>query len=365
MNEAVLNEIRPLLPAIAEAAADVDRNGAVDPGVVARLQEAGFFKMLQPESFGGLEVAPDEFLTVTRELSAACTSTGWLAAMLGVYSWHLALFDERAQRDVWDPDARALVCASYAPTGRLERVDSGFRLSGRWSHCTGAPHASWLMAGALVIGDDGAAEDFTVALVPRADYVVESSWNGLGLRGIGADDVVVSGATVPGYRTFGWVTPGQRVALSPLYRLPQPTMYTHTGTLPVLGAALGVLAARGPNVTAPLNAVAMAKADLELSMLQMRRNLAELMDGARTDATPPAELMLRTRRDQVLAFERALRAIQLFVQRAGPGVDGDGLVERVWRDAQTARMHAANDVERVLSVVGQFAFGLKVDEFIL
>ena len=359
MTESVGDAVRALLPAIAEAAPEVDRAGAVAPDVLAHLQKAGFFSMLQPWSFGGLEVEPDEFLTVTRDISAACTSTGWLAGMLAVSAWHLALFDERAQRDVWGSDRGALLCASYAPTGRLEKVDDVFRLSGRWTHCTGADHASWLMAGALLVGEDGAAQDFVVALVPRRDCTTAGNWSGLGLRGIGAHDVVVSGAVVPGHRIFGWVSRDQAVTLAPLYRLPQPTLYTHAGSAPVIGAAQGVLAARASEVTAALSPVAMAITDLELSELQMRRNISELMDCARVDSIPGAELMVRSRRDQVVAADRALRAIQMFVQ------DGDEIVERVWRDVQTARMHVANDVERVLSVAGQFAFGLPVDEFIL
>jgi 3-hydroxy-9,10-secoandrosta-1,3,5(10)-triene-9,17-dione monooxygenase len=362
MPESVLGAVRPLLPAIAAAAADVDRDGAVYPDTIAGLAEAGAFSMLQPALFGGMEADPDTYLAAVREVAAACTSTGWLVGMLGVNAWHLALFDHQAQRDVWESDPRALLSASYAPTGRLERVRNGFRLSGRWSRCTGVHYASWLIAGALVVGGDGAAEDFTVALLPRKDYVVESSWGGVGLRGIGADDVVVSNAMVPSYRTFGWVSGDQRVALAPLYRLPQPTLYTHAGTAPVHGAALGVLTARRPKVTTPLSAVAMAEGALQLSVLQLRRNLAELMNCARADADPEPELMLRARRDQVVAFERASNAVQLLVQQADPD---DEALERVWRDVQTAHMHVANDVDRVLSAVGQFAFGLKVDDFIL
>lgn len=363
MTENGLDAVRPLLPAIAAAAADVDRDGAVHPDTIAGLQDAGAFAMLQPRSFGGQQADPDSYLAVIREISAACTSTGWLAAMLGVNAWHFALFDERAQQDVWGCDPRALICASYAPTGRLERSGDGFRLSGRWSRCTGVRHASWLIAGALVVGEDGAAEEFTVALIPRSGYVVEPAWDGLGLRGIGADDVVISDTLVPGYHTFGWVSDAQRVTLAPLYRLPQPTLYTHAGTAPVLGAALGLLAAQGPKDTAPLSAVAMARAGLELSVLQIRRNLAQLLDCVRVESTPDAGLMLRARRDQVLAFERAMNAVRLFVSHAR--CDDDGRVERVWRDAQTAHVHVANDVDRVLSVVGQFAFGLPVDEFML
>ncbi|MEZ0363071.1 acyl-CoA dehydrogenase family protein [Mycobacterium sp. pUA109] len=357
----VLEAVRPLLPTIAAAAADVDRHGAVDPAIIAGLADAGVFAMLQPRAFGGGQADPDDYLAVVRDIAAACTSTGWLAGMFAVNAWHLALFDPQAQRDVWAADAGALLCASYGPTGRLERVGDGFRLSGRWSRCAGARHASWLIAGALVVGPDGAAEDFTVAVVPRTDYVVEPAWNPVGLRAIGADEVVVAGATVPSYRTFGWVSADQRVELAPLYRLPQPTLYTHAGTIPVLGAAVGLLAGRATSAAAPLSPLALADADLTLSVLQMRRNLGELMDCARTDTSPEPALMLRARRDQVLAFERSMNAVRLLIGL----VDDDGRAERVWRDVQTARMHVANDVDRVLSVVGEFAFGLPVDEFIL
>ncbi|MGB3332648.1 MAG: acyl-CoA dehydrogenase family protein [Mycobacterium sp.] len=363
MAEGVLAAVRPLLPAIAAAADSVDRAGAVPSDTVAGLSDAGVFALLQPGGFGGRQTDPDSYLAVVTEISAACTSTGWLAAALAVNSWHLALFDGAAQRDVWGADPGALICSAYAPTGRLERAGDGFRLSGRWSRCAGVQHASWLIAGALVVGVDGAAEDFTVALVPREHYTVEPTWNSLGLRGIGAHDVVVSGAPVPAQHCFGWVNDAQRAALAPLYRLPQPTLYTHAGTAPPLGAAAGVLDAHREQMTNPLGELAMAAAGLEVSRLQIRRNLAELGERARSGSVPDAELMLRARRDQVLAFERAMQAVERCVAQAG--ATADARLDRVWRDMQTARLHAANDVERVLTAVGQFAFGLPVDDLIL
>ena len=87
------------------------------------------------------------------------------------------------------------------------------------------------------------------------------------------------------------------------------------------------------------------------------------MDCVRAGGFPDAELMLRTRRDQVMASERAVRAITTMVQSQGQDAD-DVLVERVWRDVQTARMHVSSNVEQVLSVVGKFAVGLDVDDLI-
>ena len=361
-SQPVLDAVRALLPDVAAAAADVDRHGAVDPEVISRLRDAGYFSLLQPRAVGGLEAEPDDYLTATLELSSACMSTGWLAGWLAVNSWGLSVRDERVLQDIWGSDPRTLLCSSYAPTGRLEHVDGGFRLSGRWTRCTGASHASWLSAAALRVGPDGAAQDFMAVLLPRTDYVVESTWNGLGLRGIGADDVVVSGVFVPEHRVFNWLDLDLD-GVPALDRLPQPTLYTLAGTIPLLGAANRVLPSRIPEATDPHDPIAMARSDVDLSMLQIRRNVADLMDCVRAGGYPDAALMLRTRRDQAMASERALQAIGTIVRNPQPDVD-QSLVERVWRDAHTARMHVSSNVDQVLSLVGRFALGLNVDDLI-
>lgn len=362
-SESVLSAVRSLLPAIAAAAADVDRNGAVDPQVITQLHDTGYFSLLQVRRVGGLEAEPDIYLTATRELSSACMSTGWLAGWLAVNNWGLSVRDERVLRDIWDADPRALLCSSYAPTGRLEAVDGGFRLSGRWTRCTGAHHASWLSAAALRVGPDGAAQDFVAVLVPRADYVVESTWNGLGLRGIEAHDVVVSDAFLPSYRAFSWLNPNLEATVPALHRLPQPTVYTLAGTMPLVGAAQRLLAVGSAESEPASGPIAMAHTDIELSVRQIRRNVAELMECVRAGAYPDTELILRTRRDQVMAVDRAVQAIRTVVHSSGGDIDR-GLAERMWRDVQTARVHVSSKVDQVLSVVGRYALGLDVDDLI-
>ena len=362
-SQAVLSSVRALLPEIAAAAEDVDRAGTVNSQVIARLHDAGYFALLQPPSFGGLDAHPNDYLTATRELSAACMSTGWLAAWLGVNNWGLSVRDERVLQEIWGSDPRTLLCSSYAPTGRVERVEGGFWLTGRWTRCTGARHASWLSVAALRVGPDGAAQDFMAVLVPRSDYIIESTWNGLGLRGIGADDVVVAGALVPEYRAFSWLDLAPDISVPALQRLPQPTLYTLAGTVPLLGAAQRLLDGRVEESASPLGPLALARADIDLSVRQIHRNVAEQMECVETGGYPDTELMLRTRRDQVMASDRAARAIGAIVADPGKGVD-ETLVERVWRDVQTARMHVASNVEQVLSVAGRFTLGLDVDDLI-
>jgi 3-hydroxy-9,10-secoandrosta-1,3,5(10)-triene-9,17-dione monooxygenase len=361
-SQSVLDSVRALLPVVAASAAEVDRRGAVDPQVIGLLHDAGYFSLLQPPAFGGLDAEPDVYLTATRELSSACMSTGWLAGWLGVNNWGLSVRDARVLQEIWGADPRALLCSSYSPTGRLHRVEGGFWLSGRWARCTGAHHASWLSAAALRVGADGAAQDFVAVLVPRSDYAIESTWNGLGLRGIGADDIVVSGAFVPDHRTFSWLNVDQAVAATPLDRLPQPAVFTLAGTMPLLGAAQRVLADRR-SAPRSVSSFAAAGSDVDLSLLQIQRNVAELVKVVRAGGQPDNELVLRTRRDQVMACERAVRAVSAAVHGHADTGDAD-LLERVWRDVQTARKHVSSNVEQVLSVAGRYVLGLNVDDLI-
>lgn len=184
-----------------------------------------------------------------------------------------------------------------------------------------------------------------------------------GLRGIGADDVVVSGVFVPEYRAFSWLDMKFDSNVVALDRLPQPTLYTLAGTIPVLGVAQRLLAGRTSEPAAALDALAMAATDVELSVLQIRRDIDDLMGCVGAGGFPDADLALRTRRDQVLASERAARAVGLIVADPGPDAD-EALLERVWRDVQTARMHVASKLEQVLAVAGRHTLGLNVDDLI-
>ena len=65
-------------------------------------------------------------------LAEGCMSTAWTYGVLGVHPFQLALFDPRAQADVWSGNDATLISSSYQPVGKVEPVEDGFLLSGRW-----------------------------------------------------------------------------------------------------------------------------------------------------------------------------------------------------------------------------------------
>src|SRR5271166_3362750 len=95
------------------------------------LMDNGFLRSLQPARWGGGETSLMEFVDATIELARVSPSAAWIAGVIGLHPWQLALFDERAQQEMWGKDPATMHSSSYNPTGKAEKVAGGFKLSGR------------------------------------------------------------------------------------------------------------------------------------------------------------------------------------------------------------------------------------------
>ncbi|GAB0103715.1 flavin-dependent monooxygenase [Nocardia sp. JMUB6875] len=386
MTNKVLDRVRDLLPAIAERAVEAEENRRVPDASIAELTQAGVFRMLQPARLGGDEASPVDFYEVIRTIGTVCPSTAWVSSVLGAHPWQLALFEDRAQQDVWAENPDTLVSSSYAPTGKLTVVEGGYELSGRWSFSSGCDHAQWVFLGALVPSEKGM--DYYTVLVPRTDYRIEDVWNVAGLSGTGSNDIVIEKAFVPAYRTYSatdqanLVGPGQAVNTAPLYKISFGSVFSNTITAPIIGAAQGAydshierqrervrLSYGGQKVSEDPFAhvrIARAASEIDAAILQMERNMNEQLRYAEAGEEIPFESRLRARRDQVLGTERALEAIDLlFKNSGGHSIRKPNTIERNWRDAHAGSVHAINDIERALAMFGKGAMGLEVTDRML
>ena len=211
------------------------------------LTEIGVFRAVQPRQWGGLELDLATFYEGMVLIASACASTGWVASVVGIHPWQIALFANEAQREVWgdDPDARA--SSSLAPTGSVRRVDRGFQLAGRWYFSSGVDHCEWALLGG-VVPDDGNGAEFRTFLVPRQDFTIDhESWQVTGMAGTGSKDLIVTDAFVPEHRTHRIVDvyhgrdPGFAVNDRPYFRLPWRLVFGYTIAAPAIGAAAGAL----------------------------------------------------------------------------------------------------------------------------
>ena len=139
-----------LLPAIAERALQTERDRRIPQESLDEIQAAGLNRILHPARFGGYGLDYDAFFEISWRLSSACGSTGWVYSVASVHHWQLGLSPEAAQEeyfaggDVWS-------CSAFNPRGaKVEPVDGGWKLAGRWQYSSGCLHADWALLGAFV-----------------------------------------------------------------------------------------------------------------------------------------------------------------------------------------------------------------------
>jgi len=381
--QTVKDGVQDLLPTIRERAEETERLRVVPESSVKELEEVGFFKLLQPARFGGLEADPVDFYTCVRDIASACGSTGWVSSVLGVHPWQIALFDDEAQQAVWGEDPDTRVSSSYAPIGKAAITEGGFTLSGRWSFSSGCAHATWVLLGGLVFNDEGQVVDFRTFLVPRERYEIVDVWNVVGLAGTGSNDIVVEDVFIPEAFTLSMAEtgrckgPGQAVNTGDLYKLQFHSLFTTTITTPIIGMARGayeehvtmqqnrVRASYGEKASLdPFAAVrvATASSDIDAAWALLMSNIREQQAYVARGEKIPITQRLRIRRDQVLGTQRAIDAIDLLFEASGGRALANGTpLQRAWRDAHAGRVHAANDPERALQMYGASEFGHKVD----
>lgn len=354
-------EVGPQLRALAETN---EQLGRLSDETVELLQGTGVFQHLQPREFGGVEGDPVEFAEAVIALARHDPAAGWVAGVVGVHPWEIGLMDPRIGEEVWGSDARTWVSSPYTPTGIAEPVEGGYRLTGRWQFSSGSDHSPWTFLGCLKGNGSGAPALPPTALhviLPREDAtIVPGSWDVLGLKGTGSNDVVVDDVFVPEYRTieFAAVTSGAAGEASgrqnPLYRLPFATIFPVGITGAVVGIAEGALDAYNDYQRTRVSAAGVslqddpyvsyaageAAAEIHASRVQLLDGIRWAYEHAKSGREFTIEDRARIRRNQTRAAWRAVAAVdELFARSGGNAVRTGNTVQRYWRDAHVGLNH--------------------------
>jgi 3-hydroxy-9,10-secoandrosta-1,3,5(10)-triene-9,17-dione monooxygenase len=375
----MLEAARAMGPALRERAGQCRAEGRVPDETIAEFREAGFFKVLQPEQWGGYAMDPQVFYAVGLELAKHCMSSAWVLGVVAVHNWQLAVFDDQAAQDVWSDDPATLISSSYAPVGKVKLVDGGYRLSGRWGFSSGSAHCKWAFLGAVVPAPDAPFDmgNYRTFLVPISDYKIVDNWDVVGLQGTGSNDIVVEDVFVPEHRTHKAVdgflcdNPGNAVNDAPLYRMPFMQVFVRAVCTASLGAIEGSLEAFievaktrqvGPNKMINDPFARLLAAEVKASIEEMKRtlfhNFDAMMECNRQGVPIPIEDRVRYRYDSAVVADRCLEMSGKMLKASGSGGirNGSELLAR-HLDILASQAHVANHVAPFGNNMGGVLFG--------
>ena len=338
--------------------------------VVDALKECGFFTMLLPKQWGGLERKPQEFFAEQVRIAEADMSTAWAGGIIAVHAFQLALMSEEAQREVYENDPNTLISSSYNPVGaRAEMCEGGFMLHGRWSWSSGSDHCTWALLGGVIPGDG-----YRTFLVPRSQYDIEDTWDVMGLQGTGSNDVVISEPIfVPEHRThkqmdgFNCVNDQE----NPMYDL----SWAQTFVRVVNSAAIGALKkavkvfveSKQGNSTTDMTKFA-GDVETQERLAKVLNTIGELeavmyhnfdkMEAA--NWKPSIEERIMYRYQASIVIDKAIEAIDtLFDVAGGRSVFNGHPLQQLWHDIHIARCHVANNPTAFARNLGSVTLGME------
>ena len=337
----ILKAAENLVPLLRERAVAADRDRRIEPDTYRRLGDAGFFHILKPKKYGGLELSEHEHAKVAMTLARGCASTAWVFSILSSDNMAVLAFPEQVQEEVWGTDTYATLAGNtnLNPKARAEKVPGGYRLTGQWGFCSGSDFSEWLIFNAPA-GEEGDGHMF---LVPRGDARQIDDWFPTGMRGTGSRTMAVEEVFVPDHRVQATRDTVQKLqerrALHPTF----DTMYAHWpshGRFPfastAVGAAWGAVehfAAAAASSTRVANALggtvrladqdyvatefAEAAGEVQMAMALIERRSFEASERARQRRTPSPADLAREHRDNALVTRIALRSVQRIYSLVG------------------------------------------------
>ncbi len=333
--------------------------------VIDAIREAGLFSLLVPKRYGGHEADIDTFFEVSLILSRADASMGWLVSFYLEHAFWFCGFPEEFQKELFSNQSYVLAPATLnMGGGKAEKVEGGYRISGRWQWGTGIVHADWVLVGALMQTEDGLPAPRFFAM-PREEVEAIDTWHVAGMCSTGSYDIKVDDVFVPENRTVAMfdltnATTAQQIHDGPLYRTPLIPILGFASALSMLGAAQCALEEYQTQTKAKIAAnqlraggtikdegkpsvVAAAALTINAAELVLRDVLREVME-YRIDATQDMRGSWLSRMSHAIFMCRG--AVQDIVSVTGAsGAKLDSPIQRALRDISTGSNHVLFDRE--------------------
>ncbi|WP_421383438.1 acyl-CoA dehydrogenase family protein [Bacillus salacetis] len=216
----------------------MDQEGSFPQELLDIIYEKQLFKLFVPENLGGRMVSLPESVQIFDEASSINGSFGWLVTIGSGGGFFAGNMKEEVLDDVFN-SGNDVIAGSGAPTGKAERCEGGYRVTGEWKYCSGAEFATTYTATVVIPGAGEEPEIRAFAFTPEQVEIVKD-WNAFGLKATGSHTIKVKDVFVPEERIFS-VFESNGVADAPVYTYPFLPFAQASFTAVVLGLGRRVL----------------------------------------------------------------------------------------------------------------------------
>ena len=376
----LIDAARQIAPIIREHNDQAERERRLSKPVLEALRETGLLRMSTPRSLGGLETDPVTRALVVEEIGRHDSAAAWTLENPLDWAFFCCRLPDEGAEEIYSRGADILIAAQFGRPLQATSTNGGYRISGRAPFVSNCHDADWISSTVCVDDDECAVGEPGMRMVYLRSEECEiiDTWDVMGMRGTGSNDISVTDVYVPKSRTFPMVPdfePGSHYR-GPLYRLPLVGAAASGIPTPMLGVArraldeVTVLARTKTPVgssgllrerSSAQVQLGRAEAILRSGRLLLLDILSEAwrrcLDGETHSLEQKADLLLA----MTHAMSSAVQAVELACGIAGTtAFRATNPLERCFRDVQTLRHHVFASEQRY-GTFGQVCLGVPPD----
>ncbi len=372
---ALVERIDAIRPLLLENGAKGEEQRTIPAESFDALVATGAFRLSVPTRFGGYAGNSRDSVAVARAIGRGDGGAAWVFGILNSGAWVAALLPLQAQEELWSSSPDTLISIVLAASSTAEKVEGGYRVSGKWNYGTGSRHSQWSLLGFPIVDDQGTVVDQGLALIPNSDLTVEETWYVAGMKSTGSNTQVAENVFVPEHRVLPLTEsvegryPGSGINPESSYK----PVFVPALFLQLVGPHLGmgrtvlekVISSSTKKAIAYTTyerqadavsfqlAVTRASLLLETAEVFTYRIADQLFAGAESGEYYPYSERIRMRAEVGYAVECVSQAIDVLVSAHGSAAFADSsIIQRFWRDQATAARHG-----HTLPASGYEAFG--------
>lgn len=383
IRNALLAEADATAAAIAPRCDEIERMGHLPADLSARFAQAGFYRMLVPRVYGGLEVHPATFVEVVERIARTDGASAW-CVMISATAASCSAFLPPEQSAAMFSDPEVCLAGVFAPRGvavpeTRDGVD-GYRVNGRWQWGSASRNAHFITGGCLVMDAQGQPQKLPNGMpmirsmvFEPADVALLDTWDVSGLCGTGSTDFEVRDVFVPHVRSYSYLT--DTPVDVPLFAFPRFGLLALGIAAACLGMARGAIdelsllaGAKKPDASAKVlaqrPAVQQQVAQAQALVRSARAFVGEAIDAAWAAALA-GKVETAHRADLRLAASHAVKssaqAIDLmYGLGGGSSVYRRSSLQRYFRDVHVATQHMMVG-DSTYELIGRLLLGIPTD----
>ena len=378
-DSSLIDAAHRIAPIIRKYNEEAERERRLSQPVLTALRETGLLRMTTPRSLGGLEADPVTRALVGEEIGRHDSAAGWTLENPLDWAFFCCRLPDEGAEEIYSRGADILIAAQFGRPLKATSTNGGYRVSGRAPFVSNCHDADWISSTVLVDESISAGEpEMRMVYFPREQCEIIDSWDVMGMRGTGSNDISVTEVYVPKSRSFPMVPdfePGSHYR-GPLYRFPVVGTAAAGIPTPMLGvarraldevtelarnkipvASSGLLKERSSAQIQLGRAEAVLRSGRLLLLDTLNQAWQRCLDGEAHSLEQRADLLLA----MAHAMSSAVQAVDLACSIAGTtAFRAASPLERCFRDVQTMRHHVFASEQRY-GTFGQVYLGVEPD----